>query len=67
MFCVQVYLREQSRGLYSSFLPWMFEDIPVLVLRTIQSLLYGVIVFEILELAGGEGGESETIIYNFPP
>eukprot|EP00602_Paraphysomonas_sp_CaronLab_P009688 CAMPEP_0185022730 /NCGR_PEP_ID=MMETSP1103-20130426/5431_1 /TAXON_ID=36769 /ORGANISM="Paraphysomonas bandaiensis, Strain Caron Lab Isolate" /LENGTH=1307 /DNA_ID=CAMNT_0027554945 /DNA_START=376 /DNA_END=4299 /DNA_ORIENTATION=+ len=49
----KVFLREHSRGLYSNLLHWLVSDTPVMVLRTVQSCLYGVIIHNWLHLKGG--------------
>ena len=58
----EVFLREHSRGLYSTLSHWLFEDLPLLFLRTIHSFLFSVIVHEILNLTDGKDG---TRKYNF--
>jgi hypothetical protein len=50
VLCCQVFLREHSRGLYSAFLHWLIDDIPLLLLRTIQGFMYAGIVHEMLKL-----------------
>ena len=52
----EVFLREHSRGLYSTVLHWLFEDLPLLGLRSLHSFLYAVIVHEILVLDNGQDG-----------
>eukprot|EP00602_Paraphysomonas_sp_CaronLab_P005049 CAMPEP_0185030590 /NCGR_PEP_ID=MMETSP1103-20130426/17564_1 /TAXON_ID=36769 /ORGANISM="Paraphysomonas bandaiensis, Strain Caron Lab Isolate" /LENGTH=1294 /DNA_ID=CAMNT_0027565783 /DNA_START=13 /DNA_END=3894 /DNA_ORIENTATION=- len=46
----EVFLREHSRGLYSAFIHWIVDDLPLMLLRTVQAFVYAVIVHEILEL-----------------
>ena len=48
-----MYLREHSRGLYSSVIHWLVSDIPLLLLRTAQSALYGFILHYWMHLKGG--------------
>jgi hypothetical protein len=36
--------------LYSAFLHWLIDDIPLLLLRTIQGFMYAGIVHEMLKL-----------------
>jgi hypothetical protein len=55
----EVFLREHSRGLYSTLLHWGVEDLPLLALRSLHSLLYAVIVHEILVLDNGNEGERQ--------
>jgi hypothetical protein len=56
----EVFLREHSRGLYSTVLHWLFEDLPLLGLRSFHALLYAVIVHEILVLDNGEDASRES-------
>jgi hypothetical protein len=58
----EVFLREHSRGLYSTVLHWLFQDLPLLGLRSLHALLYAVIVHEILVLDNGNAGERELIL-----
>jgi len=46
----EVFLREHSRGLYSILPYWMINDIPLMTLRAGQSVLFSLIVHEILQL-----------------
>lgn len=51
--CLQVFLKEHSRGLYSAFLRWLVEDKPLFLLRLGQGLMYAVIVHEWMGYQGG--------------
>jgi ABC-type multidrug transport system ATPase subunit len=46
----EVFLREHSRGLYSIIPYWIINDLPLMTMRAFQSLLFSVIVHEILQL-----------------
>ena len=52
----QVFLREHSRGLYSAFLRWLIDPIPLILLRSLQGFFYALIVHEGLDLQGGDVG-----------
>ena len=52
----KVFLREHSRGLYSTFLRWLVEPLPLLLLRSFQGFLYAVVIHEGLGLQGGDVG-----------
>lgn len=58
----EVFLREHSRGLYSTLIHWLFEDLPLLCLRTIHAFIFSVIVHEILVLANGQDGTRKLIL-----
>lgn len=47
---VQVFLKEHSRGLYSSPLYWLTTQIPMYFLRTVNAIVFAVIVFALLAL-----------------
>jgi hypothetical protein len=52
----KVFLREHSRGLYSTFLRWLVEPLPLLLLRSCQGLLFAYIIHQGYNLQGGETG-----------
>ena len=53
----QVFLREHSRGLYSSLSHWYVSDNPIMLLRVVQGVCYGFVIHVWLQLRGG--GESK--------
>jgi ABC-type multidrug transport system ATPase subunit len=52
----KVFLREHSRGLYSTFLRWLVEPLPLLLLRSCQGFVFALIIHQGLGLQGGEVG-----------
>lgn len=52
----KVFLREHSRGLYSTFLRWLVEPLPLLLLRSAQGFIFALILQVGLNLQGGEVG-----------
>jgi ABC-type multidrug transport system ATPase subunit len=46
----EVFLREHSRGLYSIAPYWLINDLPLMLMRGVQSFLYAFIIHEILQL-----------------
>jgi hypothetical protein len=46
----EVFLKEQSRGLYSYYTYWCLSSIPVYILQILSTLLYGIIIYYWLEL-----------------
>lgn len=46
----QVFLKEHSRGLYSSFLYWLLSQIPIYILKSVSAVLFSVIAYPLLAL-----------------
>jgi hypothetical protein len=50
---IQVFMKENSRGLYSCLLYWLFGSIPYLFYRSILGILYACISAALLNLDDG--------------
>ena len=53
LFLSQVFLKEHSRGLYTTGLNWVTGDSALLALRTVHSALYASILHYMVQLRGG--------------
>lgn len=51
----EVFLKENSRGLYSCFLYWLWAPLPFMILRGALGLIYGIIVVDLLDISNGYG------------
>jgi hypothetical protein len=47
---VQVFLKEHSRGLYSTFLYWLLSQLPLYILKSVSAVIFGVVVYALLAL-----------------
>ena len=57
----EVFLREHARGLYSIIPYWLVNDIPLMLLRAVQSFVFSITVHEMLEL--NESSNSSRFFY----
>ena len=56
----QVFLKEHSRGLYSTLLHWSVASLPLYVLRAVNAVLYASIAYGLVGLADSEFGIAEN-------
>ena len=63
-FCIvlvcQVFLKEHSRGLYSTVLYWFYSQFPIYVLKTVCALLFAVISYTLLDMESSLGTKTAS-------
>jgi hypothetical protein len=57
----KVFLKEHSRGLYSTFLYWLLSQTPIYILKSVSAVLFSVVAFPLLAL-GLDGSKSTSVI-----